>query len=828
MNKITVFYLHLLQDYNMESSVFNYIEDKSVNINTDKGTVSFDFFIEKDTRRGMVYTHIFYNKNANAITTSRYLKENNERLFNTNVFIYLSRSKSNSSSIKDSISKIIKYQHIDFVEDILKKISISKNSVNFNPVEYDTPKVFINPTISEIEDFDNIQAATRFQADLEFINSWYENDNSPVLVLLGKAGIGKTTISQYFSNIITSRNKNTTNIFINSVEVKKRLIEDFKESSNINLYDIYKSSMKNQNFLDAKYFKYNLDTGNIFLIIDGIDELISKVNNFELSDFLASVEAYNQQIKNSKIIITCRSEYWENIDFEVKLISLFPFDIEQTENFFKESFKKEKTDTKYNKAIFMAKDFHKNNEGNDNIYHPYALDLITKIINDDALLNDNPKTKILNTKYSTDYIIAKMCYRENYLLGRSRITNLTIDEQVKIFQYFSIINNGGISINDFDEAVYFGINKNIDNSQDFETTKLTKSFSSHPLFVKKDNKIRFAYDFLIDFFKATYLAYYLDYEDLTEIKDDFLKILEDCSFSSQITKDIAIRVGCLGDKEILNLQFLLEIIMNSQFDLKKRINLYSGVFNIAFEINKESLGKIESNKIENTILLKRLYGEVNIKNLCLININDKLEFDFTGIEFFENCHFNKYLSFWDNTDSTINKFHNCSFYELGQKRSKRTLKWKLDLNYTNFDFNSQSSFNRNTNVGMDKEFVDQFNKTTGKDKFMRDEITKLVSKFIHFFWHSNHLQSQNYDISDSACKYPFILKYSSFSTLLLDYEFFLETLEDIGIIEWSTFQGIRKINISKDYRPEISEHILQGSFSKILKELEDILYEELR
>ena len=828
------FYLDLLKDFNNSSSAFKHIKDKSLNFKSDEGQISFDFFTEKDKRRKRTFTHIFFNKNTNVKVTCDYLNQHFRSLLNTDLFIYIARTKQKNSKTVETVKSLLNTNsrlsneggiQVDYVQDILIDISSRFNKISFKGIEYDTPKVFINPAFLPFEGANSDEKI----ADNAYINNWYKQENSPLLVILGKAGIGKTTVAQFFSNEIIRDRKNLRNIFINSAEVKKRLIDDYEDASRIDLYDIYKSSSSQKEYLDKKLFKYNLDTGNIFLIIDGIDELISKVKNFDLSGFIRSVNDLNQQLKNSKIIITCRNEYWEDLDIKCEIVNLLPFDIIQSEKFFAGTYNKKTDDRIVKKSLELAREIHKNESSQtENLYHPYALDLISKVIMDKANIKDKDiDSEIFDMNIETDYILAKMCYRENYLSGKTRITNLSVDQQIMIFQYISIVHGGIVNWAQLADAIFFGLNKNITNEQDLDEEKLKKlseSFSSHPfLDASNQTEIKFSYDFLNDYFKSSYIAHYIDYDDLREISRDFLSFLEDCTFDSDIVKDIARRVKSLNEKRITNLKFLMLEIEAKDFKPVIKMNLFSGVFNIAYHINSS-----QNDKVENTVFINKLFSENKIENLCLVNIKDKLEFDFSEIDEFRNCHFQYYNSFWSNTIARKNRFYNCSFIELGTKTSKSTLDWVIDKNYTNFDFNSGHRYNKQINFGMDTEFIEQFNKTSAKDELIKEEVKQFVSKFIHFFWHNNHFQSQNLMIEDDACKYPLKLKFSSFGSIPINFERFIEIVDDLNILEYPNFQGIEKVNISKAFRPELSSYIKQKNYSEIFNELIEKVYTEIR
>jgi hypothetical protein len=834
--------IRLLKDFNLSNVEISYLPNKSLNIKIDSSIINFDVFIEKDSRTNRNSFHIFFNANTNSIKTAQYIKENHSDFFKFDVFFYLLRRKSNNTAIIDSIKKLYSKRtargssiltSIDYACDIVKKISKIKSDLNFEPIMFDVPSAFINPTIKiNPLSLDDIDSNKTSKATKEYIVEWFENSNKPILVTLGKGGVGKTTIAEYFSNMIIQEFKNTSNIFIDSVEIRARLSHNVMEDSYLSLYDIYKESIKEQNVIDEYYFGKNLDYNNFFIIIDGIDELISKVSNFDINQFLDSIIRYNNQIEGSKIIITCRSEYWNIERDNIQLIELKAFDFSQMEGFFRKNFNDDLK--KFTRAIDLANEFHQTskNQSEGNIYHPYALDLITLIIKQNINIKDKLETTHLNTKIKTDYIIAKMCFREKYHSGKPRVTNLSIDEQIKILEYIAIVHNGNIHNSELRDAIFFGVNKNIANNiQEIDYDGYAKSLLSHPLlkYDKNDNCISFAYDFFTDVFKAIYIAYNLSNENLLdEVKIELIRFISEFKFSSQIILDIKNRVTSWENKHKTNLSIIFEIIEdNKDLSFTDKEIMFSGLFNLAYELNKLHIPNHTTNKRTNIDLIESLGIKRNdkINNLCLIDITDeRVLFDFSNVLIFENCVFNSYSSFWDlsNEWNENSFFKNCKFLNLGKRTSSKEIPWIIDNNYQNFDINSQKN--------MDEEFKEQIKNNIEITNELRKEIEKHVIQFVRFFWGAPHaFHSQNYTVIDGSCSTPLIRQFNKFSSLKISMEDFIEICESVNFIEWSYYNNsIKKINVSTLHRSNLKKYIQTNDKPEIVEQIEELIYDKIK
>ena len=834
--------IKLLKDFNLNDVEITYIPQKSKNFKMDNNVINFDVFLERDNRTNRNSFHIFFNANTNSIKTAQFIKDNYHDYFKFDVFFYLLRRKTNNTATLENVKKLFSDKtirgnsvltSIDYACDIVKKISKTKSDLNFEPIKFDVPTAFVNPTIkinplsTNEHDSTMTTSATR-----EYIINWFENKEKPILVTLGKGGVGKTTVAEYFSNMIINEFKNTSNIFIDSLEIRNKISENSNEISAIGLYDIYKEAFREQNVIDEYYFGKNLDYNNFFIIIDGIDELISKVVDFDLNKFLDSIIGYNNQIEGSKIIITCRSEYW-NIEREnIQLIELKAFDNNQMEAFFKKNFLND--DKKIKRAIQLAQEFHfnSNTKNEEYIYHPYALDLITAIIIQDRHLKDELITSHLNTKLKTDYIIAKMCFREAYHTGTPRVTNLSIDEQVKILEYIAVVHNGNIYENELKDAIFFGINKNIGKEiQEIEHDGYAISLLSHPLlkFNKETKVINFAYDFFTDVFKSIYIAYNLSNNNLIEeVKVEFLKFISEFKFSSQIVIDIKKRITSWSKIHKTNLSIFIDIIdENQDMEFSEKIILFSGLFNLAYELNKKDESIPVPNKKTNTELLESLgikNGSV-VRNLCLIDVvSEKVLFDFSDVVLFDNCVFNNYISFWDISNEWPDAvlFKNCRFNNLGKRNTTKEILWKIDNNYRNFDLNTQKN--------MDEEFREQIKNIGQRKEELMDEIEKHVMQFIRFFWAVPHtFYAQNFTDIDQSCKTPLIKQYSKFSALNLSMDEFIDLCEKIEFIEWSTYNvSTKKINVHTKHKANIKKYIQTNDKPAIVESLEKLIYDRIK
>ncbi|HFN0593965.1 TPA: NACHT domain-containing NTPase, partial [Vibrio parahaemolyticus] len=349
-------------------------------------------------------------------------------------------------------------------------------------------------------------------------------------------------------------------------------------------------------------FQLNVDAGNILIIIDGLDEIISKVPNFDTTRFLESIKLSSSDLGNGKVIITCRSYFWDSSGFSGKdfpVIELEPFTESQSKEFFKKSF--ENDTKKLSNAVRLANGFKFPEGENKNIYHPYVLDIIRSIVESDNNLVDFELSEVESSylcKYiSNDYITYRICDREI-----KRVGQVSVDEQIKFFIYMSV-NRGGLIMSDnLHSEVKKAVGRTVDNTN-------IEAFKSHPFLVCKDGVIKFKYDFLSDLFKAIYVSSFFIYDnDFETITDEFLEIVNDsCWYGSPISSDIPKRIVSWDDGNLLLVSDFISQIKSKLNVLKSRKSI-ANIFNLCLQINH----KFYPNDIEsNTDLIKNLF---EIKN----------------------------------------------------------------------------------------------------------------------------------------------------------------------------------------------------------------------
>jgi hypothetical protein len=188
-------------------------------------------------------------------------------------------------------------EHVYFL-DYLKKYII----------EYENETIFKNNLFVPIsasnvngENIDNLE---------KYFDGKLSESGSLFFILLGDFGTGKSTFVRRYCylkaiNYINNPELERIPILINLKDFNKAIeIEGAITHQLINKY-----SVRIENY---KVFKHLNETGKLLIILDGFDEMATKSNkeitlkNFQEIDKLVSV--------NSKIILTCRTHYFINMD----------------------------------------------------------------------------------------------------------------------------------------------------------------------------------------------------------------------------------------------------------------------------------------------------------------------------------------------------------------------------------------------------------------------------------------------------------------------------------------------------------------------------------
>lgn len=361
---------------------------------------------------------------------------------------------------------------------------------------------FVDQELFQIQDGKQVRLQ---QPSLQYIKQIISSPErkKPVNIIVGRAGVGKTTFCEQLVTLVNSCDKKRA-LLISSTDLRNASTDFSVES----LTDLYKLSVKineidSTEILEGNNFEINISCGNIVLIIDGLDEIESTLKekfNFDL--FLKSAIYLNEAYRSCSIIITSRDYYLDRYTQEdsVNVFTLLGFSNELVEQYLNKRLSKQKVrDAQKYLSSFDIYD--------QNHLIPLYLSLICDLV-DREEYQENAMPDIQESKYyylqsRLDNLIYKLLQRE---IGKQSL-NVTCDDYFDLIVEISVINQGLITKNGLNE--YIGIFlSSIEVTSSNEADKYTQFYISPLLsYERNTDTFKVKYDFVESWAKIRFFLY---------------------------------------------------------------------------------------------------------------------------------------------------------------------------------------------------------------------------------------------------------------------------------------------------------------------------------
>ncbi|MGC3947973.1 MAG: caspase family protein [Chryseolinea sp.] len=626
----------------------------------------------------------------------------------------------------------------------------------------------------------------------EKIQKWFDKDRNPILIVKGTGGIGKTTFVQFFADQWSKKTRDSHVVFIDSIQIRDVFMRRNMNFEAVTIYNFYEAycdiSGITANKLSEELFRLNVDAGNILLIIDGLDEVISKVPNFKVETFLNSINESSMELGGGKAIITCRTYFWDHNQtglIDLAAIELEPFDVAQARSFFELSLP---SNAQVKKAMKLADQFKYPGADSDNIYHPYVLDVIRSIVtSNDAVDVDLSgfSSAILQNAVKNDYIIFRICDRE-----RKRIGQISVDEQVQFFMFLAVEKRGVINNEALKSAVEQAIGRRIDR------TNVT-GLLAHPFLKSNDTVITFRYDFLTDVFRAIHSSQYFVVKDtVARMNENVINLIEEnCWYGSGVSLDIVSRLNSWDELNLLVFSEHIDRIVNSELPQIRVRKILANLFSLCLSLNHRFIG----NNVEgNTTIMKTLFQkQVNeITSLCIVHLNfePSIKFDFSGLTI-SKAYIEDYHAFWDCKFDSKTVFIDCNLLSIRERKAHQVLSAKnfIDCTYDRSVEDTLRRFREHTINNVEKA------KT-----FLHD--------FLHLFFSSGKLGRQ-WEYKIIQPRFPAIAQN------IFHYNDVIKMLKSDGVLVLTKEKEGTKMAIADQHREDVVRFIKDGTISPIISQL---------
>lgn len=336
-----------------------------------------------------------------------------------------------------------------------------------------------------------------------------ESSSSGQLVI-ATGGMGKSTLCHEVAIALNKKLGGDSSVILVKAEslrnnLSAELLSNIEIKSVYDLYELYTQIGKLEAVYDRNQFELCLLCGRIIIVIDGLDEFVSILQErFDLAAFLMSIHESHQQMGRSQVLLTSRNmAFIESIALDevgIHCHELLGFDENSREKYIRKRF------GRYQKADEIAVMFDKYIQQMEKFgdQHkrivPFFIDIISTIFEEQLESSEKVSFEISSEDKDyacnstlTDLMIFSVLRREK---TRHDI-ELQTKEFIDLFSELAVEHGEAMPVEKLREKliIYF------DDSADTLFSKVVVN----PLLIQEGDILRFRYQFLNDYFKSLYV-----------------------------------------------------------------------------------------------------------------------------------------------------------------------------------------------------------------------------------------------------------------------------------------------------------------------------------
>jgi hypothetical protein len=423
--------------------------------------------------------------------------------------VLLRPSKGDESLVQRTIQKhgltisVAELTYSEFVWEYCIDESLRTSSlVRANKFYTDQTIMHMNSAIDQLERSDSAIAYL-----VEKLSS--ESSSSGQLVI-ATGGMGKSTLCHEVAIALNRKLGGDSSVILIKAEslrnnLSSELLSNIEIKSVYDLYELYTQIDKMEAVYDRNQFELCLLCGRIIIVIDGLDEFVSILQErFDLSAFLLSIHESHQQMGRSQVLLTSRNmAFIQSIALDevgIHCHELLGFDESSREKYIRKRFgryqKAEEIAEMFNKYIQQMEKF---GDQHKRIV-PFFIDIISTIFEEQLESSERVSFEISSEDKDyacnstlTDLMIFSVLRREK---TRHDI-ELQTKEFIDLFSELAVEHGESMPVEKLREKliIYF------DDSADSLFSKVVVN----PLLIQEGDILRFRYQFLNDYFKSLYV-----------------------------------------------------------------------------------------------------------------------------------------------------------------------------------------------------------------------------------------------------------------------------------------------------------------------------------